>query len=166
MRVARLPELRPGDPDAPLLPAFDINIDNLELVDFTLAPGIAGDVRRRVNLVGSADIRDGRAMVKANGRFGEGDRLVVDLTAEPDGDIFDAEQVRQALKGQDAAIVAVGAGARGQVRSIDRSIQSILAEHEGRWCCGCRLGQAEPKQLLRQHPRVAVQLAAPVFPIG
>ncbi|MCI5105631.1 MAG: NAD(P)H-binding protein [Pseudomonadales bacterium] len=34
------------------------------------------------------------------------------------GDIFDAGQVRQALKGQDAAIVAVGAGARGQVRSI------------------------------------------------
>ena len=89
--LLRLPELNPGDPDAPLLPGFDISIDNLELVDWTLAPGVAGDERRRVNLVGSADIRDGRAMVQANGRFGEGDRLVVDITAEPDGDLFDAD---------------------------------------------------------------------------
>ena len=89
--LRRLPELNPGDPDAPVLPGFDIAIDKLELVDWTLAPGLAGDERRRVNLVGSADIREGKAMVKANGRFGEGDRLVVDLTAEPDGDIFDAD---------------------------------------------------------------------------
>ncbi|MEC8179287.1 MAG: DUF490 domain-containing protein, partial [Pseudomonadota bacterium] len=79
--LKRLPKLNPGDPDSPMLPGFDIRIDELELVDWTLAPGVAGDARRQVNLVGSADIRDGRAMVKANGRLGEGDRLVLDLTA-------------------------------------------------------------------------------------
>lgn len=90
-KLLRLPELNPGDPDAPVLPGFDIRIDRLDLENFVLAEGLAGDEARTVNLVGSADIRDGRAMVKANGRFGEGDRLVVDLTAEPDGDIFDAD---------------------------------------------------------------------------
>ncbi|MBY8337429.1 translocation/assembly module TamB domain-containing protein [Alteriqipengyuania sp. NZ-12B] len=89
--LKRLPKLNPGDPDSPMLPGFDIRIDQLELVDWTLAPGVAGDARRQVNLVGSADIRNGRAMVKANGRFGEGDRLVLDLTAEPDGDLFDVD---------------------------------------------------------------------------
>ena len=89
--LLRLPELNPGDPDAPLLPEFNIEIGRVELVDFSLAPGVAGNERRRVNLIGSADIRNGRAMVKANGRFGEGDRLVLDLTAEPDGDLFDAD---------------------------------------------------------------------------
>ncbi|NCP18527.1 MAG: DUF490 domain-containing protein [Erythrobacter sp.] len=89
--LKRLPELNPGDPDAPTLPNFDISIDQLKLESFVLAPGVAGDERRRVNLVGSADIRSGRAMVKADGRFGEGDRVVVDLTAEPDGDVFDAD---------------------------------------------------------------------------
>jgi len=90
-RLLRLPELIPGDPDSPVLPGFDIRIDRLNLEDFVLAPGIAGDEQRVVNLVGSADIRDGRAKVKANGRFGEGDRLVLDLVAEPDGDVFDAD---------------------------------------------------------------------------
>ena len=89
--LQRLPELKPGDPNAPMLPGFDIEIGHLELKNFVLAPGVAGDERRRLNLAGSADIRNGRAMVKANGLFDAGDRLVVDLTAEPDGDVFDAD---------------------------------------------------------------------------
>jgi len=35
-----------------------------------------------------------------------------------DGDIMDAKQVANALRGHDAVIVAVGAGMRGQVRSV------------------------------------------------
>ncbi|MBO80490.1 translocation/assembly module TamB domain-containing protein [Citromicrobium bathyomarinum] len=97
--LLRLPELKPGDPDAPMLPGFDIAVGNLELVDWTLAPGLAGDERRSVDLVGSARIRDGRAVVKADGRFGEGDRLVVDLIAEPDGDVFDADLQIEAPEG-------------------------------------------------------------------
>jgi len=89
--LKRLPELNPGDPEAPILPEFDIELGRVELVDWTLAPGIAGDERRKLNLLGSAEINSGKAMVKANGRFGEGDRLVIDMIAEPDGDIFDAD---------------------------------------------------------------------------
>ena len=89
--LKRLPELNPGDPDSPMLPGFDIEIGHLELENFTLAEGIAGDQRRRLNLTGSADVHNRRAMVKADGRFDAGDRLVVDLTAEPDGDVFDAD---------------------------------------------------------------------------
>ena len=89
--LKRLPKLNPGDPNAPMLPGFDIEIDHLDLKDFVLAKGVAGDERRRLNLAGSADIHNGRAMVKADGRFDAGDRLVVDLTAEPDGDVFDAD---------------------------------------------------------------------------
>ncbi|WP_370179223.1 translocation/assembly module TamB domain-containing protein [Alteriqipengyuania sp.] len=108
--LRRLPELNPGDPDAPMLPGFNIQLGRVELVDWTLEPGIAGDQRRRVNLVGSADIRDGKAMVKANGRFGEGDRLVVDLTAEPDGDIFDADL---RIDAPDGGVITSMAGIEG-----------------------------------------------------
>ena len=120
--LKRLPELNPGDPDAPTLPNFDISIDQLELEDFVLAPGIAGDERRRVNLVGSADIRDGRAMVKADGRFGEGDRLVVDLTAEPDGDVFDA----------DVRIDAPAGGVITSLADLDGDYRARLAG-DGTW---------------------------------
>ena len=108
--LKRFPELNPGDPDAPLLPEFDIALGRVELVDWTLAPGIAGDERRKVNLVGSAEINNGKAMVKANGRFGEGDRLVVDLTAEPDGDIFDADL---RIDAPDGGVITSMAGIEG-----------------------------------------------------
>ncbi|GAB5348071.1 translocation/assembly module TamB domain-containing protein [Alteriqipengyuania sp. 357] len=115
--LKRLPELNPGDPDSPTLPGFDIEIGRLELVDWTIAPGLAGDERRQVNLLGSADISNGRAIVKANGRFGEGDRLVVDLTAEPDGDVFDAD-VR--IDAPDGGVLTALAGLEGDyVARID-----------------------------------------------
>ncbi|RDS78609.1 DUF490 domain-containing protein [Alteriqipengyuania lutimaris] len=120
--VLRLPELNPGDPDAPVLPQFNIDIGAFELVDWTLAPGLAGDERRRVNLSGSADIRQGRAIVQADGRFGEGDRLVLDLTAEPDGDIFDA----------DVRIDAPEGGVITSLTGLDGAYAARLAG-EGTW---------------------------------
>lgn len=91
--LLRLPELLPGDPDAPLLPDFDIRIDRFELDDFTIAEGIAGGIDGGrvfpVNMVAKVDIRGGRAFVETNGELGEQDRFYALLDAEPDDDKFD-----------------------------------------------------------------------------
>lgn len=109
--LMRLPELNPGDPDAPFLPGFDIRIDRLELDNFTLAPGIAGEDARRVDLLAEANIREGRALVKANGELGRKDAFALNLDAEPERDKFDLaldyaapqDGVIAAMAGLDAA---------------------------------------------------------------
>lgn len=87
--LSRLPELLPGDPDAPLLPDFDIRIDRFEIDNLTLAAGLAGDAPQRVNFAAQVDIRKGRTLVDAEGSFGPEDRIALLLDAEPDGDKFD-----------------------------------------------------------------------------
>lgn len=88
-RLERLPELLPGDPDAPILPDFDIRIDALALENFKLAPGLAGDIEQRVDFTAGVDIRKGRALIKADGTFGTSDMVALLLDAQPDGDRFD-----------------------------------------------------------------------------
>lgn len=88
-RLERLPELLPGDPDAPILPDFDIRIDKLEFEDFRLAEGLAGESEQRVDFAATVDIRKGRALIEADGTFGTSDTLALLLDAEPDGDRFD-----------------------------------------------------------------------------
>jgi translocation and assembly module TamB len=80
--LLRVPKLNPGNPDAPLLPDFDIRIDKLVLDHFIVAKGIAGPARR-VDLKARADIRKGRAYLKVLGRFDGRDRLDLLLDAEP-----------------------------------------------------------------------------------
>ena len=46
----RGPKFTPGDPNAPILPNFDIRIDRFELDRLTVAEGLLGE-RRRVDLV-------------------------------------------------------------------------------------------------------------------
>lgn len=86
--LLRVPELLPGDPDAPILPDFDIRIDRLELDDFTVAKGVLGEARK-VELLARADVRAGRVYLKADGRLGGTDRLHALVDAWPDGDRFD-----------------------------------------------------------------------------
>ncbi len=88
-RLERLPELLPGDPDAPLLPDFDIRVDRFQIEDMVLAPGVAGEQAHSVNLTSRIDIRSGRALIDAEGAFGAEDRIALLLDAEPDGDRFD-----------------------------------------------------------------------------
>lgn len=88
-RMERRPELLEGDPDAPILPDFDIRIDRLEIDNLTIAAGVATDEAQRVNLIGKADIRTGRALVEARGRLGDRDRIALLLDVEPDRDKFD-----------------------------------------------------------------------------
>jgi len=88
-RLQRLPELLPGDPDAPILPEWDIRLDRLTIESLVIAEGIATDQAEKVNLTARIRIRQGRALINATGNFGANDRLALLLDAEPDGDKFD-----------------------------------------------------------------------------
>lgn len=90
-RLTRLPELLPGDPDAPLLPDFDIRVDKLAIENLTLAEGLATPSAERVDAHARIDIRKGRALVDAQVKLGAHDRIALLLDAEPDGDRFDLE---------------------------------------------------------------------------
>jgi translocation and assembly module TamB len=86
-QLLRLPDLRPGDPNAPLLPDFNIRIDRLALERLTVAkavldanPKLAQD--RRIDFHASVDIRERLARITAQGRLGGGDRLVALLDAD------------------------------------------------------------------------------------
>lgn len=78
--LKRLPELRPGDPDAPLLPDFPIRIDRFELDGLTIDEAVAG-IGRRIDLRASADIARGRAKLNLVGDLGGEDRVLVHLDA-------------------------------------------------------------------------------------
>src|SRR5690606_22413873 len=81
------PELLPGDPDAPILPDFDIRIDRFVVDDLRIAEGLLGE-ERLIDFRARADIRDGRVLLDANGDLGGGDVLTALIDAEPDGDRF------------------------------------------------------------------------------
>jgi translocation and assembly module TamB len=87
-RLTRLPKLKPGDPDKPILPAFDIMIGRFEIKRLDIAAGIAGP-RRTGRAVGKADIADGKAIVALELDADEGDRLALSLNAEPKKNLFD-----------------------------------------------------------------------------
>ncbi|TIX51346.1 translocation/assembly module TamB domain-containing protein [Alteraurantiacibacter aquimixticola] len=84
------PELIPGDPDAPLLPDFDIRVDRLVIEDLTVAEGLLGE-ERVIQFRTEADIRSGRVFLDADGEFGGGDVFGFLVEAEPDGDVFDLD---------------------------------------------------------------------------
>ena len=90
LRLERLPKLRPTGRKGPVLPDFDIRIDKLDIRRFEVGPAVTG--RPMVGrLSGSADIRSGRARLTLDGALQGGDRLLVRLDAEPDGNRFDLE---------------------------------------------------------------------------
>ncbi len=62
------PELEPGDPDAPILPDFDIRVDRFVIDDLTVAEGLLGEARV-IDFAAEADIRDGLVYLDADGEF-------------------------------------------------------------------------------------------------
>ncbi len=84
----RGPKLNPGDPNAPILPDFDIRIDRFEFDRLTVAKGMLGQ-QRRIDLVAKADIRKGRAFLATDARLGGADRLTGMLDSEPKRDRFE-----------------------------------------------------------------------------
>jgi translocation and assembly module TamB len=61
-RLYRLPELKPGDPNAPLLPDINVDIGQIK-VDRMLVDSAVTGYRHLLSLAGSARIDDGRAQV-------------------------------------------------------------------------------------------------------
>jgi translocation and assembly module TamB len=115
-RLARLPELLPGDPDAPLLPDFDIRVDRLVVEDLTIAKGLATPRAERADLTARIDIREGRALVDAGARLGATDRIALLLDAEPDGNRFDlAGEFRAPAGGVIAGLAGLDAGYGGRI---------------------------------------------------
>ncbi len=112
--LERLPELLPGDPDAPLLPDFDIRIDRFEIERLMLARGIAGERPQRVDFLAEVDIREGRALIDAKGRLGTRDRIELLLDSVPEDDQFDLALDYRAA--EDGPIVAM-AGIEGAYRA-------------------------------------------------
>lgn len=87
----RIPALIPSAEPQPILPGFDIAVADLDITRFRFGAAVTGE-QRDVALAGSADIRAGRAVVRLRGQaYGTGERIVLDLDAEPDGDVFDID---------------------------------------------------------------------------
>jgi len=110
--LSAAPDLIPGDPDAPILPDFDIRVDRFVIDDLTVAKGLAG-AERHVDFRAAADVRRGRVFIDADGDLGGGDRLSALVDAEPDGGKFDADLDYRAPKG---GLLAALTGARQDMR--------------------------------------------------
>ncbi|MXP13450.1 DUF490 domain-containing protein [Altererythrobacter confluentis] len=168
--LLRVPELLPGDPEAPILPDFDIRIDRFQIVDLTIAPGIAGDKAQKVNLVARSDIKAGKVYVKLNGTLGKEDRLYALIHAEPDNDKFDVDVDYQAPKGgvlagilgTDSAYrgIVTGAGSwtkwRGAllVKRDDARVAAFrILNQSGKYTL---IGQADPTGILTGLPADAL----------
>ena len=112
--LTRLPDLRPGNPDAPVFPNFDIRVDRFVIDKLSVAEGVAGPARK-IDLAAKVDIRAGRALVKANGSLGGGDKLAALIDAAPDRDKFDVALDYAAPRG---GLLAGLVGAQSDVRAI------------------------------------------------
>lgn len=97
--MARTPVLKetpPGDPNAPLLPDLDIDVNRLAIDRIDLAPAVSG-TRRIARFAGSVHIADRRAQIVANGGtiaaagIAGGDRVTLRLDAVPDDNRFDVD---------------------------------------------------------------------------
>ena len=91
--LARSPQFNqtPTDPNAPILPDLDIDVDRMKLARFILAKPVIGQ-KREIAIDGVTHIADGRAQLSANAVVDSGDRLAASLDAVP-------SQNRLAMKG-------------------------------------------------------------------
>lgn len=93
-RLLRLPELRAGDPNAPLLPDIDIDIGRFQVGRILVDPQVTG-YRHLLTLSGKANIHDGRAQLALDSSaiaapgFPGGDKLALRLDAVPEQNRFD-----------------------------------------------------------------------------
>ena len=118
--LLRAPKLNPGDPNAPILPDYDIRIDRLVVEDLTIERSVFGQ-RRLIDLAAKADIRGGRALIDLKGQLGGRDRLRLHLDSEPDRDTFALGLVYNAPKdGLLAALTGVKRDIRADVSGSGR----------------------------------------------
>ena len=115
------PELEPGDPDAPILPDFDIHIERFLIENLTVAEGLLGE-ERVIDFAAEADISSGRVQLDADGELGGADVFAVLVDARPDGDVFDIDLTWQAPAG---GLLATMVGAEQDL--------SLSVDGEGSW---------------------------------
>ena len=130
----RLPRLKPTGRKGPILPNFDIRIGTLRIDRLNIGPGVAGKARSG-RVVGSADIRSGRALVDLKVALaGGGDKINLKLDAEPDRDKFDiearvvspADGVIPALVGTHRAIGFLATGQGSWTRSTVKGTEPLI----------------------------------------
>ncbi len=177
--LLRAPRLNPGDPDAPILPDYDIRIDRLAVENLTVAASVLGQ-RRRVDFAAKADIRSGRARIDLGGRLGGRDRLRLHLDSEPDRDKFVLDLIYNAPKdGLLAALSGVRRDVQARVSGSGRFTQWHgwgVAVQDGRRLAAFRLGnhagryqlagQVFPGDLLTGSARAAVGQALSIVAEG
>ncbi|RDC59321.1 hypothetical protein HME9302_00508 [Alteripontixanthobacter maritimus] len=160
--LIRLPELNEGDPDAPILPDFDIRVGRLVVEDMALAAGIVGAERRALNLTSEVDVTGGRLVLDLNGRFDSGDTLLAKIDSRPDDGVFDIDVDLNAPGG---GAVAAMLGLKGDTRLDVKGVGNfdlwrghLLASRDGQRLGAFRLtnrdgrygivGQARPGDYL------------------
>ena len=88
-RLYRLPELKPGDPNAPLLPDINVDIGQIKVDRMLIDQPVTG-YRHLMSLAGSARIDDGRAQVALDANaiaapgLPGGDKLALRIDAVPE----------------------------------------------------------------------------------
>ena len=90
-RVAliRLPKLKPSTKKGPILPGFDIHVDEFRIDRLDIGPQVGGKARSG-SVRGKADVNHGRALVELYSTVNNGgDRIAFHLDAEPDRNKFD-----------------------------------------------------------------------------
>ncbi|MBC2665974.1 translocation/assembly module TamB domain-containing protein [Novosphingobium flavum] len=131
----RGPRLKPGEPDAPILPDFDIRVDRFEFDRLTVARGMMGE-QRRIDLVAKADIRKGRALLETRAQLGGQDRLYGKLDSEPKADRFDIALDYNAPKGGFLATLmgaeeSIAAKVNGAGRYADWRGRALVTQPKG-----------------------------------
>ena len=117
VNLRRRPALKPtpSDPNAPLLPDLDIDVDRLRIGRFAMAAPVTGQAHV-LSIDGQVHIADRRAQLLANAQalrgpaIAGGDRLVLRLDAVPDQDKLDIDvQLRAPVGGMVASMAALKA---------------------------------------------------------
>lgn len=121
--LARSPQfnITQSDPNAPILPDLDIDVDRLKIARFVLARPVIGQ-KRVIAIDGVTHIADGRAQLSADAVVDSGDRLQAWLDAVP-------EQNRLAMKGR---LTAPKGGAIAGMSGLTDGLTATL-DGRGTW---------------------------------
>lgn len=116
--LARSPQFNvtKTDPNAPILPDLDIDVDRLKIAKFVLARPVIGQ-KREIAIDATTHIADGRAQLSADAVVDSGDRLQAWLDAVPDKNRLAMKGMLTAPKG---GVIATMSGLKdGMVARLD-----------------------------------------------
>ena len=134
--LARSPQFNvtQSDPNAPILPDLDIDVDRMKIARFVLARPVVGQ-KREIAIDGVTHIADGRAQLSASAVVDSGDRLQAKLDAVP-------AQNRLAMSG---TLTAPKGGVIAAMSGLTDGVTAML-DGKGTW-------QAWDGRLVARSPR-------------